>query len=301
MHPARFELELTHDELLEICGPGTYRIEAIDQYGKRLACVATLAIGDDAPAMAGDAPLGAVMRSQNTNDLRIAMETIAQISRSHSESLRSLATAQADWIKTLATAKAIPRNGFAPVPMLPSPGEGPKYIHDDDRDVKPGWLAAIEPAMPMIVTSLLRNLGSFFSPQKEPPAERRNASAATHIARVRARLAPGEQKLLDGVLADDKDGEPLAAMLAEKDEDSAVALIRKSIKPAAPKRQLPTFAEQAAAVDALLTPEEREPAQKVYDVLSLFMRDKFVELTPAQGAELVRGMLAGVAQHQAAS
>ena len=94
------------------------------------------------------------------------METIAQISRSHSESLQSLATAQADWIKMLATAKAIPRNGYVPISLPPAEvasADSPTF------DAKPGWLKALEPAMPAIVGSVLRNVGSMFHRNAAPP------------------------------------------------------------------------------------------------------------------------------------
>lgn len=122
-------------------------------------------------------------RSYASNDMRIALETIAQLSRAHSESLQSLANAQADWIKTLATSKQIPRNAamaFAPAPAAAS-SEG-------DGGESPSWFKLLQPAMPAIATAVIRNLGSWLGgagSTAEPPPPRpkhRNQSALAAIA-----------------------------------------------------------------------------------------------------------------------
>lgn len=48
--PARFGLEMTRDDLLEICGPGRYKVEAVDCEGQRIGLVTTIAVGHDQPA-----------------------------------------------------------------------------------------------------------------------------------------------------------------------------------------------------------------------------------------------------------
>lgn len=78
MQPARFGLEMTADDLLEMCGPGTYRIEALDQYGNRLELVTTVTVGaesvtDEAP------PVLSPSRGYASSDLRVAMETISRV------------------------------------------------------------------------------------------------------------------------------------------------------------------------------------------------------------------------------
>ena len=119
--PGRFDLELTHEQLLELCGPGRYRIEALDEYGRPLAEVATVNVGAPTVEAAPELVANANVRMVATSDTRIMLETIAQMSRAHSESLQSLANAQADWIKTLATAKQIPRNGMLAIPPQLAP------------------------------------------------------------------------------------------------------------------------------------------------------------------------------------
>jgi hypothetical protein len=186
MQPGRFNLELTAEQLLELCGPGKYRVEALDQFGKPIACVTTLVLGmalDDAP-VSGELVANTNMRS--ASDTRVMLETIAQMSRAHSESLQSLASAQADWIKTLATSKQLPRNA-APVaaPVL--------EISTENHEPEPWWVQALKPSMPVIVQSVLRNLGAFIGikPDESESPKRRNV-ALPHLGNVRPRLPSAE-------------------------------------------------------------------------------------------------------------
>lgn len=282
--PARFGLEMTHEDLLELCGPGKYRVEAIDEFGNLLACVATMTVAGETTAPPVELVANNNLRAYAGNDLRIAMETITQLTRATSESLQTLANAQADWIKTLATSKSIPRNASAPMLMAPSPAE------PSTEEPKAGWVALLEPAMPAIATALLRNVGSLF--RKDEP-ERRNASAATHIARIRAQLAPDERKLFDRILLDETVAEPLVATLCERDVAAGAAFIREKIKATPAKKRLaPSFDEHVAAVCALLTPEEREPAAALLnDWVRLLASEMFLRSTPAEGAEFVRTLM----------
>ena len=294
--PARFGLEMTHEDLLELCGPGKYRIEALDEFGNLLACVATLTVGGDTTAPPVELVANNNLRAYAGNDLRIAMETITALTRANSESLQTLANAQADWIKTLATSKAIPRNASAPMLMAPSPAELAT------EEPKAGWLALLEPAMPAIATALLRNIGSFFR-KDEPEPPRRNASAATHVARIRAQLAPEERKLFDRILLDETVAEPLVATLCERDVASGAAFIREKIKATPPKpRHLPSFEEHVSGVCALLAPEEREAATALLNGwIRTLAADTFLRTTPAEGAEFIRTLMTNAAKAQAES
>ncbi len=107
------------EQLLEMCGSGQYRIEALDEYGKPLAEVAKIVVGIPNDGSTAKTAANQNMRTiASPTDSRLMLETIAQMSRAHSESLQSLANAQADWIKTLATAKQLPRNVNAAVTAL---------------------------------------------------------------------------------------------------------------------------------------------------------------------------------------
>lgn len=177
--PGRFELELTAEQLLEMFGPGRYRIEALDEYGKPLSEVATINIG-----MPNDGASAEPIANQNvrplpaTSDTRFLVETIAQMSRAHSESLQSLANAQADWIKTLANAKQIPRNASPIAPQLPS-GSPP-----ESEEPEPWWVHLLKPSTMLGLNGLVRNLGSVFGfkPDVPEPAKHRNASGLAQIA-----------------------------------------------------------------------------------------------------------------------
>ena len=179
--PGRFELDLTPEQLLEMCGPGQYRIEALDEYGKLLAEVARVVVGAS-PELSLEpiATLG-VRPSATTSDTRVMLETIAQMSRAHSESLQSLANAQADWIKTLATAKQLPRNGIAPFaqPQLPTAAV------TDSVEPEPWWTQLLKPETLVAASGLLRNVGTWFGirqPSSEPTKRRNAASALAQIA-----------------------------------------------------------------------------------------------------------------------
>ena len=138
------------------------------------------------------------------------METIAQMTRSHSESLQSLATAQADWIKDARDGEADPpqRGDAFRAGCCPSSSDG--------RDVEdtPSWLRLLQPAMPAIANAVIRNVGSWLGGGAAPstvarstvaPAKHRNFSQLAaiserekkapptfdeHIAAVCALLAP---------------------------------------------------------------------------------------------------------------
>lgn len=224
MQPARFGLHLTHDDLLDLCGAGTYRVEALDQYGNRLACVTAVTLGTDTPVSTQLEPASAAASRSSvaaSNDLRIAMETIAQMSRAHSESLQTLANAQADWIKMLATAKAIPRNGAVQIAAPP--------VEPAEPQAKPAWLSVIEPAVPTIATALIRNLGSFFGPMPDPVLKRRNADLAGAFLRERKALEvkPVRLPTFDEQLA------AVCALLEPDEREPATEMLNTWIRPLA--------------------------------------------------------------------
>jgi hypothetical protein len=181
--PGRFDLELTSEQLLEMCGPGRYRIEALDEYGRSLAEVATVNVGAASGEMPAELVPNHTVRMIPTSDTRIMLETIAQMSRAHSESLQSLASAQADWIKTLATAKQIPRNGIAPFPpqLMPQAAIEPP-------EPEPWWSHLLKPAALTAIGEVARNVISYFGPKQEPAEtpKRRNSTLAQIADRTQA-------------------------------------------------------------------------------------------------------------------
>ncbi len=302
--PARFGLDITPDDLLDMCGPGNYRVEALDQYGNRLELVTTLTIGhEDRQALPEEVPVAFPPRNYASSDLRIAMETIAHMSRTHTDSLRALAMAQADWIKMLAMQKALPRNGYVLPASVNDEGLRNGVDSDDDDeqdDAKPSWLAALEPVVPALVSSLVPklrnvNLASVLDWRKAAdsakPANTENEVCATaHVLRVRSRLNASEQRLFDEVLRDDAASD-LIALLVSRSEDDAVEYLRRQFT-----KPVRTFANQLAAVTELLTPEEQTlvmtylPSLPAEQIQSL--QAQLVAMTPTEAVLLIRTMLA---------
>jgi hypothetical protein len=66
--PARFGLEMTRQDLLELCGPGTYTIEASDQYGHRLDHVTTVTVGEPPARPSGELRLVSAWQQRAAND-----------------------------------------------------------------------------------------------------------------------------------------------------------------------------------------------------------------------------------------
>jgi hypothetical protein len=188
--PGRFDLDLTPEQLVELCGPGRYRIDALDEFGQPLATdLATIIVGGSGDATAIESGASPNVRAVPApSDTRFMLETLAQMSRAHSESLQSLSTAQADWIKTLATAKQLPRNA-APTP--------PASMSPEPDAPEPWWVHLLKPQALMAVSGLLRNLGSWFGvkPESSEPPKRRNASALAQMAERTTSSLSAEQAL----------------------------------------------------------------------------------------------------------
>lgn len=306
MQPARFGLDMTHEDLLEMCGPGNYRIEALDQYGNRLELVTTITVGDE--TRRSEDPTAAFPPSRGpSSDLRLAMETIAHMSRTHTESLRALAMAQADWIKMLAMQKALPRGYALPAPQPAEDVHRNGFVEDDDDEedepTKPGWLAALEPAIPALVGLLgnqkLRNvdLGSVLDWRKAAAAAKpangdNSINATAHVIRVRARLSPAEQRLFDEVMAEDAVASELVALLVARSEADAVAYLRSQFE----KPSARSFAAQLAAVSALLTAEEQALVMSLLPSLLPEQREslqaQLTAVSPTEAAAMIRAFLA---------
>lgn len=151
--PIRFPLETTCDDLVAMCGRDVYRIYALDEVGKQLDYVTTLDLTGDVreirnaantesmlPVLRPNASLGP------TSDLRFALEAMAQMMRTNSEALRSVAESHVDLAKAIATVKGLPRNALLAPPTLPQLDEPEEdEEEDDDVVVERSW---IDLAMP---------------------------------------------------------------------------------------------------------------------------------------------------------
>jgi len=132
----RFPLEMTAEELCDMCGADAYRLYALDELGKVLDYVVTVDVGRESRELrnaAFEAPLLPVLRSAAaapTSDLRFALEAMAQMMRVNSEALRAVAESQADWVKSIASTRGFYRNA-APPPLPPEPIEEQEEEDDD--------------------------------------------------------------------------------------------------------------------------------------------------------------------------
>jgi hypothetical protein len=138
--PIRFPLDTTSDELAELCGPGVYRVYALDELGKQLAHVSTWDLTPTAREQrngAGESSLLAAVRPSTApgpvTDLRFALEAMTQMMRTHSDALRIVAESQVDLAKAIATVKGLPRNAaLVPVPPPPTNEDPEEGLDDDD-------------------------------------------------------------------------------------------------------------------------------------------------------------------------
>jgi hypothetical protein len=179
--------------------------------------VTTVSVGEEAPAESDPAPAPLGTPRGTSSDLRFALETILQMSRAQSDSLKAVVLAQADWVKGLATAKALPRNGYpvaAPTPMYrvldeskrdddDDDDDGDDDDDDDDRDDDRDAPASVPTMPPWVeaITSLTPTLKTFgelageyfknkFSPTLTGPAASRNAAPEVPAGGTEPATAP---------------------------------------------------------------------------------------------------------------
>ncbi|MEO8551173.1 MAG: hypothetical protein ABI678_14420 [Kofleriaceae bacterium] len=130
----RFPLDTTSEDVVELCGPGMYRVYALDDLGKQLAHVSSLdlTVGAREPRNGAiESPLTALRpgASPNGTDLRFALEAMTHMMRTHVDALRIVAESHVDLAKAVVSAKGLPRNAMQ---LLPAPQ--PKDDSDDDDD-----------------------------------------------------------------------------------------------------------------------------------------------------------------------
>lgn len=251
----RFPLSTTAAELVDLCGPDTYRVYALDEMGEVLDFVTTIQASRPRNANVPDVPLAAlrgVPDASPTSDLRFALHALTEIARINGEALRAISDSQADWIKTLAMNKGLPRN--VAFPVLPPPREDPDDEIDDGHDDTED--EADPNASPMMqflstVTPLIPGLVATWQGKKEAPAEPGEpdepaalVNGMAHLARVQQQLTPRERAFLAALLADER-GNSVAAELSVTPVEQVVALVREhcSKPPARPHSGEPTSKE----------------------------------------------------------
>lgn len=170
-HPYRLALTATEEDLAETFGPGTYRLDALDALGNVIDYVTTIEVPDDGSDDEEDEDDDRAGARGASTDLRFALQTIVEMSRAQSDSLRAISEAQADWLKGLANAKSLPRNAvYLAPPALPAPAEASE---DDDEDEDendegernagplaepmPAWMMAVQTAITPAVEGFVSN------------------------------------------------------------------------------------------------------------------------------------------------
>lgn len=138
--PMRFPLELTAEELSDLCGADVYRVYGLDEVGKVLDYVVTVDLTRDAREQrnaapdAWSAPAPRTSALMPTTDLRFALEAMAQMMRVNCEALRAVTESQADWVKSIASAKGFFRNGAPPLAALSTPPRIEAELEEDDDE-----------------------------------------------------------------------------------------------------------------------------------------------------------------------
>lgn len=321
--PARFQLDITRDDLETMLGAGTYRVYALDSVGETLDYVTTIVIGTEQGEREDEVAVNSNARSLGS-DLRHALDTIREMARAQADSLKSVAMSQADWVKGLAAAKQMPRNGIQflppPPPRMYEEDDGEQEGDDEEDEPQPGselpqWAAAIQESVKQVtqavsaVAAVKQMQAAAAAPalrNATPSAPQRNAMA--HLAQINARLTRKERTYVNLILRG-KAADELTNELVALDLDAAVAFVKEAVAfaesqrddgtndearvPDAPPRvEAPVakdFMSHVMAVSAHLTAEESST------VMALLPR-----LAPDRTQELTKQLLAMSPQDAAA-
>ena len=301
--PLRVPLDVTPEDVLDLCGPDTYRVYALDEVGNVLDYVTTVEVGlRHRNAAPEPEPQAFTANRGQSNDLRYALEAITHMARTCADSLRAVSEAQADWVKTIAMAKGLPRNVAMPLPMPDRYDEEDDEEEADDAELAPqqGGIEAITKMIAPYVPGLMENWSA-----KKASSQ---PNAMGHLARIQGQLTPNERAFLD-VLLQDSDSEAIAADLSSRTVEDAVAMIRREVMkpagavpfPAARKERAiprldPALMQKVAAVAALLQPDERARLMKLGPKLmgsteAIELAETLVPLSTEAAAEWVRSNL----------
>ncbi len=143
-HLMRFPLHTSPEDVVELCGPGIYRVYALDAVGEQL--------GDDHVARWDLTPSSREHRNTSMDpmvalradrhampatpatDLRFALEAMAQMMRTNTDALRLVAESQVDLAKAIATVKGLPRNAAMYLPPAPANDDSDEYEEEEEDD-----------------------------------------------------------------------------------------------------------------------------------------------------------------------
>lgn len=281
--PLKLPLDFSEDDLHGMLGPGTYRLDLIDQAGEPLDLTVAVSVGDSEPASANQPQRVEVTEASpvlpvSASDVRLVLEAnvrATQMAFQHNErtltaslrmaetlrdGVRSLAEAQADWIKSISSARGFFRN--AAPPQL-APLDESDDDDDDDDETGPAEPPAsrLDKVMDVVGPFIPELMASWRA--KNHKADGDPSKAMVHLARIRAHLTAAEREVLDEALADPETGEAVAADLRARSVEEAVAAIRRPPRHASASESAavsptdPTVMQKVAAVSTLLEPDIR--------------------------------------------
>lgn len=205
-------------------------------------------------------------------------------------------------------------------PPLPPPPISFEDDHDFDDDDQPSWWSALRPLSAIRPPSVahathadsprprdLERLRPSPAPLQLPPlqpAVRRRArtaddeaSATAHVLRVRARLAPHEQRAFDDLMAGPA-ATDIVTMLVNRGEDDAIEKLRRRLtdEPSDAEASRRSLASRIAALSALLAPGEKSRAitalASLWPEELLALHARLADLPPPEAATLIRTYLA---------
>ena len=295
--PLKLPLDFTEDDLHNMLGDGSYRLDLCNQAGDSLDLAVTVAVGELEPINANE-PMGAAepvgsLLPATASDVRLVLEAnirATQMAFQHNErtlaaslrmadtlsdGIRDLATAQASWITSISSARGFFRN--APPLQLPAPerisGEDDDREEDeDDDDVEApasgfDWVTTLQPIVGMVTKQ-----------------------AVTAIMGVITKSGGGGSDLLANALdwrraaaKRDEPKPPVAQISPPTDE---------STRQADPKGIPDMLVEKAIAISAFLAPAEQSRLMGLMPLLMKRANDpdllklvsELVPLSPADGA-----------------
>jgi hypothetical protein len=316
--PARFQLDVTIDDLEAMLGAGTYRVYAADQVGD-VDYVTTVVMGGAREERDDDLVPATSNASRGLgSDLRHALETIREIARAQADSLKAVAASQADWVKGLAVAKQLPRNGIQFVPQPPRYREeeddddgGPE--EDDSTPARvpgglPPWVVAVADSVNNVtqtvkmVVAAKQGQNAAVDPPRNAASTRKRLNPMTHLAQINARLNRLERLYLSTALRK-ADADAVTDELLGLSVDDAVAMIQDAVvnveanRNAVPEESehvpepqpADDFMSHVLAVSAFLSAEERATV--------MWLLPRF---SPARTEEIRAQLLAMTAEDAAA-
>jgi hypothetical protein len=291
----RFPLDTTSDELADMCGPGVYRVYALDEVGKQLGYVSTWDLTSGGRELRNgtvDTQMLSAVRpnsgSAPTTDLRFALEAMTAMMRTNSEALPMVAESHVDLAKTIAAAKGLPRNAPVVVPAAAAEAEDDD-VDEDVEERPPHWVELVMPFAEKVAEVVPALVMGKVMPQ----------SAMGHSA-------SREQGTGDADLASKPSWE--LRDLVDLNYAAAKAKARRAANQAgdagAPATQVPLQARvmadpkllaQFIAIKSLLTTDEAARllalGQRMTEQEQEWLLAQVSRLNPEQAAALLRGML----------